>query len=103
VDSSGRGEIENGACKDYGLADGVDVNAQEWGREVFGGYLGGNLADIAPLGKVQRETLLATVTSRSLRGRRREPGRRAWTSSLKAEAVRVSVFRRMPNSRAALL
>jgi len=29
VCSSGRGDRENGAYKDYGLADGVDVNAQE--------------------------------------------------------------------------
>lgn len=37
--------------------------------------------DIAALEKVQRETLLATVTRRSLRGKRREPGRRARTST----------------------
>jgi hypothetical protein len=75
VDSSGRGELKNGACKYYDLAVGANVNAQKRGREVFSGYPGGNLVDIAPLGKVQRETLVATVTRRSLRGKRRAPPR----------------------------
>jgi hypothetical protein len=60
VDSSGRGELKNGASKEYGLADSGDVNAQKWGRKVFGGYLSGNLVDIAPRGKAQREILFAT-------------------------------------------
>lgn len=36
------------------LVDGVDVNAQKMGREIFGGYLGGNLVDIACFGRLNR-------------------------------------------------
>jgi len=53
--------------------------------------------------KLRLRIFLTADREGSLPGGRRDPGRKARTSSCKAEAVRVSVFRCIRSSRAALL